>query len=94
MWEQIEICKKELEEEYKKNNELINRISNLRLILFLLAFVFTIIGWNSENISNTFTIEKNSSFEAAVFTPATTQKDRFENTRVVMFSFLLNKVGA
>ena len=43
---------------------------------------------------NTFTIEKNSSFEAAVFTPATTQKDRFENTRVVMFSFLLNKVGA
>ena len=43
---------------------------------------------------NTFTIEKNSSFEAAVFTPATTQKDRFENTRVVMFSFSLNKVGA
>ena len=43
---------------------------------------------------NTFTIENNSSFEAAVFTPATTQKDRFENTRVVMFSFLLNKVGA
>ena len=43
---------------------------------------------------NTFTIAKDSSFEAAVFTPATTQKDRFENTRVVMFSFLLNKVGA
>lgn len=43
---------------------------------------------------NAFTIEKNSSFDATVFTPATTQKDRFENTRVVMFSFLLNKVGA
>lgn len=43
---------------------------------------------------NTFTIEKNSSFDATVFTPATTQKDRFENTRVVMFSFLLNRVGA
>lgn len=43
---------------------------------------------------NTFTIAKDSSFEATVFTPATTQKDRFNNTRVVTFSFLLNKVGA
>lgn len=43
---------------------------------------------------NTFTIAKDSSFEATVFTPATTQKDRFNNTKVVTFSFLLNKVGA
>lgn len=43
---------------------------------------------------NTFTIEKSSSFDATVFTPATTQKDRLNNTRGVMFSFLLNKVGA
>lgn len=42
---------------------------------------------------NTFTIEKNSSFEAAVFTPATTQLFH-EKPKVVTFSFLLNKVGA
>ena len=43
---------------------------------------------------NTFTIEKDSSFEAAVFTPSTTQKDKHDNTQIVTFSFLLNKVGA
>lgn len=47
---------------------------------------------------NTFTIAKDSSFEATVFTPATTQKDKdhINNTKVVTFSFLLNKdkVGA
>lgn len=42
---------------------------------------------------NTFTIEKNSSFEAAVFTPATTQLFH-EKPKVVTFSFLLNKKGA
>lgn len=42
---------------------------------------------------NTFTIEKNSSFEAAVFTPATTQLFH-EKPKVVTFSFLLNKAGA
>lgn len=42
---------------------------------------------------NTFNIAKDSSFEAAVFTPATTQLFH-ENPKVVMFSFLLNKVGA
>ena len=42
---------------------------------------------------NTFTIAKDSSFEAAVFTPATTQM--FHNEpQIVTFSFLLNKVGA
>lgn len=66
MWEQIEICKKELEEEYKKNNELINRISNLRLILFLLAFVFIIIGWNSENIRIVAFIAGSISFAAFI----------------------------
>ena len=45
---------------------------------------------------NTFTIAKESSFEASVFTPATTQTDKHHNTKVVTFSFLLNKdkVGA
>lgn len=43
---------------------------------------------------NTFTIKKNSSFEAAVFTPSTTQKDKHDNIQIVTFSFLLNKVGA
>ena len=45
---------------------------------------------------NTFTIAKESSFEASVFTPATTQTDKHNNTKVVTFSFLLNKdkVGA
>ena len=45
---------------------------------------------------NTFTIAKESSFEASVFTPATTQTDKHYNTKVVTFSFLLNKdkVGA
>lgn len=42
---------------------------------------------------NTFTIEKNSSFEAAVFTPATTQLFH-KKPKVVTFSFSLNKVGA
>lgn len=42
---------------------------------------------------NTFTIAKDSSFEATVFTPATTQM--FHNEpQIVTFSFLLNKVGA
>ena len=43
---------------------------------------------------NTFIIEKNSSFDATVFTPATTQTDDHNNTKIVTFSFLLNKVGA
>ena len=43
---------------------------------------------------NTFTIENNSSFDATVFTPATTQTDDHNNTKIVTFSFLLNKVGA
>lgn len=45
---------------------------------------------------NTFTIKKESSFEATVFTPATTQIDKRGNVQVVTFSFLLNidKVGA
>ena len=45
---------------------------------------------------NTFTIAKESSFEASVFTPSTTQTDKHTNTKVVTFSFLLNKdkVGA
>ena len=42
---------------------------------------------------NTFTIAKESSFEATVFIPATTQV--FHNEpQIVTFSFLLNKVGA
>ena len=43
---------------------------------------------------NTFAIKKESSFEATVFTPATTQKDKdhINNTKVVTFSFLLNKI--
>lgn len=40
---------------------------------------------------NTFTIEKESSFEATVFTPATTQVGQVHGTQVVTFSFLLNK---
>ena len=43
---------------------------------------------------NSFIIEKNSSFDATVFTPATTQTDDHNNTKIVTFSFLLNKVGA
>lgn len=43
---------------------------------------------------NTVTIAKDSSFEATVFTPSTTQKDKHDNTQIVTFSFLLNKVGA
>ena len=43
---------------------------------------------------NTFIIEKNSSFDATVFTPATTQTDDHNNTKIVTFSFLLNEVGA
>lgn len=45
---------------------------------------------------NTFTIAKESSFEATVFTPATTQVGQVHGTQIVTFSFLLNKdkVGA
>lgn len=44
--------------------------------------------------TNTVTIASDSSFDATVFTPSTTQKDSHNNTKVVTFSFLLNKVGA
>lgn len=44
--------------------------------------------------TNTVSIAADSSFDAAVFTPATTQKDGHNNVMVVTFSFLLNKVGA
>ena len=43
---------------------------------------------------NTVTIASDSSFEAAVFTPATSQKDKHNNIQIVTFSFVLNKVGA
>ena len=45
---------------------------------------------------NTFTIAKESSFEATVFTPATTQVGQVHGAQIVTFSFLLNKdkVGA
>ena len=45
---------------------------------------------------NTVAIAEESSFETAVFTPATTQPDKHDKnkTKVVTFSFLLNKVGA
>lgn len=43
---------------------------------------------------NTVTIASDSSFEAAVFTPATSQKDKHDNIQIVTFSFVLNKVGA
>ena len=42
---------------------------------------------------NTVTIPKDSSFEATVFTPATTQVAH-EKKQIVTFSFSLNKVGA
>ena len=42
---------------------------------------------------NTVTIPKDSSFEATVFIPATTQVAH-EKKQIVTFSFSLNKVGA